>query len=777
MGNTSKRWLDVWSIIALIVALLIVASRLVATNWTKNLNVIQYLAFVAVIFGIGLGASKFSNAVVKLLALAYGLFGIPWLLGMTLNPGLDWHTRLISMGNRLVAATTLFLQKKPVYDPILFLLLMSILFWTLCLSAGYYLARYAAPWMTIIPSGVALLVINHYDHYSDDGLRYIGAFILLALLILGRLTFLQKRAEWQRDGVFFTPETSGDLSRATLLVVAGLVVFSWSIPALAGSTGSISDFWANNIMRPWASLTSRIGDAFSSLQARVVVVQDFYGSSLALTTGSHLSNDVVFTVSPSEPAPEGARYYWQVRTYDTYVDGQWTAADFQTKNFTPFTYLVDYPDYKDRKIIEFVFTSRINQQNMPAGPMPVWASLPVQVLISTAADGKDDVAGLIANPPLHVGQVYHVRSSISVPTVSDLRATTTDYPTEIINRYLEIPTDLAPEFKQLALQITSGMNDPYDKANAITLWLRNNITYRETVPPIPAGKDPVAWFLFELKQGYCNYYASAEVLLLRSIGIPARISVGYAQGTYDPLSNQYVVHMSDAHAWPEVYFTGLGWVEFEPTVSQPVRTLPLGGASSDTQLPTPTRRASGESTPVSSALNPNNSQVQNGLTAAERQQRLLRTLVVVGGVVALALLVSIYLQFVRPRWREIPLPVRLEKGLRKRNLSVPRWLHLWSQHASLTPFERAFTSLGQALWLLRQPVLPAQTPAERVDLLSETLPIASQPARTLLSEYERAEYSLYPADLPRARHAGSEVRRLAIKAFFRRLLKFQRTTS
>ncbi len=769
--------MDVWAILALMVALLIVTSRLVATNWTKNLPIIQYLAIMAVIFGIGLGASKFSNAVVKLFALAYGLFGIPWLLGITLSPGLDWHDRLISMGGRVAAATTLFLQKKPVYDPILFLLLMSILFWTLCLSAGYYLARYAAPWMTIIPSGVALLVINHYDHFSDSGLSYIGAFILLALLIVGRLTFLQKRAEWQRDGVVFAPETSGDLGRATLLVVAALVVFSWSLPALAAGNGTISDFWANNILRPWSSLTNRIGDAFSSLQARVVVVQDFYGNSLALTTGSHLSNDVVFTVSPSIAQPAGVRYYWQVRTYDTYVNGQWTAADFQAKNFTPITYFVNYPDYQDRTIIEFVFTSRISQQNMPSGSMPVWASVPGQILISTAADGKDDVAGLIASPPLHVGEVYHVRSSVSVPTVSDLRATIPSYPAEISNRYLEIPSDLAPEFKQLALQITSGMNDPYDKANAITLWLRDNIKYQETIPPIPVGQDPVAWFLFQLKQGFCNYYASAEVLLLRSIGIPARISVGYAQGTYDALSNQYVVHMSDAHAWPEVYFPGLGWVEFEPTVSQPARSLPLGGASSDTQLPTPTPGPSGGSTPPPGSTNPNYKPIQSGLTAAERQQQLLRTLTVAGGGVAIILLVSIYLVFVRPRLREIPFPVRLEKGLRKRNLSVPGWLHRWSHYAGLTPFELAFNSLGQALWLLRQPVLPAQTPSERVDLLSETLPIARQPARELLSEYERAEYSPYPADLPRARHAGSQVRRLAIQAFFRRLLKLQRTAA
>jgi len=77
-----------------------------------------------------------------------------------------------------------------------------------------------------------------------------------------------------------------------------------------------------------------------------------------------------------------------------------------------------------------------------------------------------------------------------------------------------------------------------------------------------------------LKQGFCNYYATAEVILLRSVGIPARLAVGYAQGDNvdDPLL--YTVRQRDAHAWPEVYFPGVGWVEFEPTASQPTLVRP-----------------------------------------------------------------------------------------------------------------------------------------------------------------------------------------------------------
>ena len=104
-------------------------------------------------------------------------------------------------------------------------------------------------------------------------------------------------------------------------------------------------------------------------------------------------------------------------------------------------------------------------------------------------------------------------------------------------------------------------------------YLRENIEYSDTVPNPPRNKDRLEWILFEHKKGYCVYYASSEVLMLRSLGIPARMAVGFAQG--DAEDGTYTVRRLNAHAWPEVYFPGIGWVEFEPTASQPSLDRPL----------------------------------------------------------------------------------------------------------------------------------------------------------------------------------------------------------
>jgi hypothetical protein len=78
----------------------------------------------------------------------------------------------------------------------------------------------------------------------------------------------------------------------------------------------------------------------------------------------------------------------------------------------------------------------------------------------------------------------------------------------------------------------------------------------------------VDYFLFDLKKGYCDYYATSMTVLARSAGLPARLVLGYAGGHYDPYSAQYIVTKADAHAWTEVYFAGIGWIEFEPTANQ-----------------------------------------------------------------------------------------------------------------------------------------------------------------------------------------------------------------
>ena len=118
----------------------------------------------------------------------------------------------------------------------------------------------------------------------------------------------------------------------------------------------------------------------------------------------------------------------------------------------------------------------------------------------------------------------------------------------------------------LAAGVVAGAPGDAEKASAIEAFLR---TYPYSLDVNDAGAaDPVARFLLERMPGHCEYFASAMVVMLRELGVPARFVEGYTTGTLDPSTGQFVVKELDAHAWVEVYFPLYGWVEFEPTLSQ-----------------------------------------------------------------------------------------------------------------------------------------------------------------------------------------------------------------
>jgi transglutaminase-like putative cysteine protease len=184
-------------------------------------------------------------------------------------------------------------------------------------------------------------------------------------------------------------------------------------------------------------------------------------------------------------------------------------------------------------------------------------------------DGLADVSSIAARTTVVRGDIYRVRSQVANPTAAQLRAAGTNYPAWVRSRFLQLPETLTPRTRQLAVEITRGLDNPYDQTAAITRWLRANIQYTLESGEPPEGVEPIDWFLFDHGVGFCNWYASAEVLMLRSLGIPARIAAGFAQGTPDESGSTFLVRQRDAHAWPEVYFPDYGWIEFEPTSAQP----------------------------------------------------------------------------------------------------------------------------------------------------------------------------------------------------------------
>ena len=165
---------------------------------------------------------------------------------------------------------------------------------------------------------------------------------------------------------------------------------------------------------------------------------------------------------------------------------------------------------------------------------------------------------------------YEADSDIAIATPAELRTAGRDYPAPITGQYLRLPS-LDARVPQLAAQITRSATNDFDKAAAIENHLRTRFGYTLQLPQTPV-KDPIANFLFERRQGHCEYFASSMAVMLRTIGIPSRVVTGFRSDEFNDLTGNYVVRAKDAHAWVEAYFPGYGWQTFDPT--------PAGGSGS-----------------------------------------------------------------------------------------------------------------------------------------------------------------------------------------------------
>ena len=121
---------------------------------------------------------------------------------------------------------------------------------------------------------------------------------------------------------------------------------------------------------------------------------------------------------------------------------------------------------------------------------------------------------------------------------------------------------------RLALDMTAGLATPDEKARALERRLRHDYGYTLELLPVPVA-DPLATFLFARKKGHCEYFASAMAVMLRTLGIPARVVTGFLGGVYNPMTGWQVVRASDAHSWVEAWLPRRGWVTFDPTPPDP----------------------------------------------------------------------------------------------------------------------------------------------------------------------------------------------------------------
>jgi transglutaminase-like putative cysteine protease len=190
-----------------------------------------------------------------------------------------------------------------------------------------------------------------------------------------------------------------------------------------------------------------------------------------------------------------------------------------------------------------------------------------------------DVISVTTPQQLQPYQTYTPVVSISTATPVQLAGADAAYPESVRSHYLQLPPNLPSRVRQLASRVTEDKTSTFSQAVAIEEYLQRFRYNLEARSPARRG-DEVDSFLFVQREGVCTDFATAMVVMLRSIGVPARLATGYLPGERDGSTDNYIVRGRDYHAWPEVYFPGYGWIEFEPTPRPGLDLdLTIGGSS------------------------------------------------------------------------------------------------------------------------------------------------------------------------------------------------------
>lgn len=574
-----------------------VVYALSVSGWGPGLEVLRPVALLGLLVGAIFARLLWLPAwSAHLLSAALAVTWTVQLIGSLMDERLaTWRDRGVDLLIRFLALGRVMSAGGRGEDILLFVFVLCLLCWILAYWTAWAVLRQGQTWRPIILNAVVALV--NYTYVLPKPTLAFFVFLASALLLLVYQNVLQRQALWDAQRVEY-PDLLPVRFLWSSAVVCGLVIALTAVLPGQVSVDRATATW-NALSSPFRTARESWEDVFSTINAPPGAGSGAFTSGTATLGGARrLTDDPVMEVRSTEYD------YWRAVAFDTYGPSGWQntvgeqaraalGAATREEARTPRAAGEPNPlgDTLARRPIVQSFRlaeDRIDDIVLVGGAAQS-VSVPTRVEHNYVEESGgrrpnfDDTALIVATSRLRAGETYSVTALMSFADIGSLRAASPEYPAWVRERYLQVPDNVTQRTRDLAARVVaeSGARTPYDTAIAIQDYLRT-LPYNEAIPSPPPGAEPVDWFLFDQREGYCDYYASAMVLMLRSQGVPARWVRGYAGGEFDADRGVYLVRQSVAHSWPEVYFPGFGWERFEPTpaayTSLPDRPLtsPLG---------------------------------------------------------------------------------------------------------------------------------------------------------------------------------------------------------
>jgi len=600
MPRSRGRWINV---LLLAMAASCLPLAIGEAHWFPEANRLVIPAILAVIVGVVLGRSPLPSVVNWIIALMLGVEVAAQVTGGLFPPigtvigdiggAVAWAWNLAmtrtlpetlpfarTVGHILAQGRTLLTNigawsyavraSLPTEDVTVLVAGMVIVVFMLSWVTSHALVRGRNTFVSMLPLGVAIITAVGY---TDYGLRYAQIFMALMLLTLVSVNIQRIQAAWVKRRLDASEELTQDALRAGAVISAIVVIIALIMPYVT-YYDAVWAFWN----RYGSRLTSFYDDLDRAFAGRNPMPEPTPGGPgivpHSIQQGPSLGEDTIMLVTISDPAPlpeeelriagveeddTVVKRYWRARTYDTYTGHGWESNDSLVSDYEADEVWreVGYPSTVLTQTYEIVISA-------PAYAFAVNEPVALASDYRVFARSDGDLAAF------SVGRAeYTVVSRVPDVGEAGLLEAEGPYPDEIAATYLSLPEGIPNRVTELAAKITSdaGADSRYAKARAIERYIRN-LEYDTEIEPPPLDADVVDYFLFTVQRGYCDYSATSMVVLLRSVGVASRYASGFAMGTYDYSREAWLVRERNAHAWVEVYFPELGWIEFEPTPIQ-----------------------------------------------------------------------------------------------------------------------------------------------------------------------------------------------------------------
>jgi transglutaminase-like putative cysteine protease len=569
-------WEDWLSFALLAASQMAFALSIARANWVDEMPALAVAAALGLVAGSALARTRLPAAPLFLAGLV---------LGLAVAAAMVMHTMVLADPEAAgVAArwSELWARMKDwldalvfggvSQDPLPFVLLMVFIAWTLPYVSGWAVFRWNNAWLALVPAGVAILTNISYQP-GQPSLEFI-LFLFAAILLFTRLQLLRTVRRWRGQQIALPQMLSLEVLHAGAWVAVGLILVAWLIPA-GGELGTASSSW-ERLIQPLTDRVDRFGQVFIGVDSKRSQLIHHFDNALPLQGRVKLSDEPMFIVS----LPSGSVPQLRSTVFDEYGRAGWRLSD-AARDPLPGTTIeaasFGTPETRDQLrrpvVVEVTVAEPLSDRRLLSAGDPLAADVDAEFVTGS---GAEDLLALRPDDRVESGDSYTTVGTVSAADVEILVSIGTDYPAWVTERYLQLPDSLPDRVRELAAEVAGDTDIPYVAAFQIERYLRTNYPFTLKVDDPPPRRDPVDFFLFETRQGYFDHHASAMAVMMRSLGFPARVAVGFSidDSALDPETGTYTLTEQDSWAWPEIYFPSLGWVEFNPTPLRDTITRP-----------------------------------------------------------------------------------------------------------------------------------------------------------------------------------------------------------